>query len=128
MIFSQEDYDSIKQEYERMITDSLDATKQLLMDPKMFNCILAKISRVIKYNYIEDFYKSRKVELFSIPTQNFKLNMPKMEFNAIGHNINSQALRNLLGAENRSTAKNLNIFEHILVKKAYSLQQSSRQQ
>lgn len=124
-IFSQEDYDIIKQEYERTISDSLDATKQLVMNQKMFNSIIIKINRIIKYNYIEDFFKVKKVELLSIPTLNFKQSMPKMEFNSIGPNINSQALRNLLshGERPSNSAKNVNIFEHILVKKAYSLQQ-----
>ena len=54
------------------------------MNPRLFNTILLKINSIIKYNYLEDFYKERKVELLSIPTINFKMNMPKMEFNAIG--------------------------------------------
>ena len=67
-----------------MISDSLDAQKQLVMNPLLFNTILLKINRIIKYNYLEDFYKEKKVELLSIPTANFKMNMSKMEFNAIG--------------------------------------------
>ena len=67
-----------------MISDSLDASKQLVMNPRMFNTILLKINSIIKYNYLEDFYKEKKVELLSIPTMNFKMNMPKMEFNSVG--------------------------------------------
>ena len=67
-----------------MISDSLDAQKQLVMNPLLFNTILLKINRIIKYNYLEYFYKEKKVELLSIPTANFKMNMSKMEFNAIG--------------------------------------------
>lgn len=67
-----------------MISDSLDASKLFVMNPRLFNNILLKINRIIKYNYLEEFFQQRKVELLSIPTVNFKMNMTKMEFNATG--------------------------------------------
>ncbi len=45
------------------------------MNPRLFNNILVKINRIIKYNYLEDFFREKKVELLSIPTVNFKMNM-----------------------------------------------------
>eukprot|EP00347_Sterkiella_histriomuscorum_P016537 403352814 len=116
-IFSDDDYKQIDQEYQKMISDSLDAQKQLVMNPLLFNTILLKINRIIKYNYLEDFYKEKKVELLSIPTANFKINMSKMEFNAIGSNFQPRQGGN---------SKNVNIFEQILIRKAQNLQ-SSRQ-
>lgn len=54
------------------------------MDPKLFVNILNKIHRILKYNYLESFYQEKKIELLSIPTVNFKMTMPKLEFNSIG--------------------------------------------
>lgn len=90
-----------------MISDSLDATKTFVMNPRMFNNILLKINRIIKYNYLEEFFQQRKVELLSIPTQNFKMSMTKMEFNSTGPSL-----------QPRGNNKNINIFESILIKKA----------
>jgi hypothetical protein len=34
-----------------------------LLNPRLFNSILLKIQRIIKYSYIEDFYKHKYTEL-----------------------------------------------------------------
>ncbi len=75
------------------------------MNPRLFNNILVKINRIIKYNYLEDFFREKKVELLSIPTMNFKMNMTQMGFNATGANLPKKG------------SKNVNIFEAMLVQK-----------
>lgn len=76
-----------------------------MMNPRIFNNILLKINRIIKYNFIEQFFSEKKVELLSIPTANFKMNMTKMEFNSSGHSLLNKG------------SKNINIFESMLMKK-----------
>ncbi|CDW72170.1 leucine rich repeat-containing protein [Stylonychia lemnae] len=111
-IFSNDDFQSIDAEFQKMIADSHDQSKPFIMNPRLFNNILLKINRIIKYNYLEEFFQNKKIELLSVPTLNFKQNMPKMEFNATGQNA---VLRG---------NKNINIFENILIKKAQNLQNS----
>ena len=67
-VFSEADLVQIEAEFEKMMTDSADASKPLIINPRLFNSILLKINRIIKYNYLEDFYKEKQVELLSIPT------------------------------------------------------------
>jgi len=37
------------------------------VNQKLFNPILMRIQRVLKYNYMEEFYIAKKVELINIP-------------------------------------------------------------
>lgn len=67
-MFSEADLVQIEAEFEKMMSDTADASKPLIINPRLFNAILLKINRIIKYNYLEDFYKEKQVELLSIPT------------------------------------------------------------
>ncbi len=46
-----------------------------------------KINRIIKYNFMDEFFEKKKIELLSIPFVNFKMNMTNMEFNATGQSL-----------------------------------------
>ena len=80
------------------------------MDPNLFAQILVKIRKILKYNYLETFYKEKKLELLSIPSINHKMHLPKLEFNAIG--LDPPA----------SNAKNFNLFEKLLTKTGDEIQ------
>lgn len=67
-----------------------------------------KINRIIKYNYMDEFFEKRRVELLSIPIVNFKSNMTKMDFNSSGQQQKPKG------------TKNINIFENMLLKKVQS--------
>jgi hypothetical protein len=78
------------------------------MDPKLFNNILLRIHRILKYNYLESFYQEKKIELLSIPTVNYKMHLPKLEFSSTGSNLPA----------NKGN-KNCNIFELMLMKRGF---------
>lgn len=72
------------------------------MNPKLFNKILDKINSIIKYNFLEEFFREKKVELLSIPTSHFKAGMTPLGFNSLGPNLAKR------------DGKNVNIFEAML--------------
>lgn len=68
--------------------------------------------KIIQYNYLEAFFKDRKLDLLSIPTQTHKLHLPKLEFNALGADHLA-----VPGHSNyMNPGKNLNLFEKMLTK------------
>ena len=58
--------------------------ENLKINAKMFNPILIRISKILKYNYLDDFYVQKNVELLQIPTNQNKANLPGLEFNSHG--------------------------------------------
>ena len=64
-----------------------------MMDPKLFNAILLNVQKILRYNYSENFYKEKQLELLSIPIQSFKSRMPPFDFNSIGPD--AQGRRNI---------------------------------
>lgn len=81
------------------------------VDPKLFSNVLARIQRILRHNYLENFYQERKVELLSIPTAAFKTSMPKLEFNSIGPDAPS------MPSSHHAPPRNCNIFEIMLTRK-----------
>ena len=85
----------------------------------MFNSVLFKISKILKVNYLDDFYREKSKELLMIPTTLYKNYVPPLEFSAIGGNVRTKG------------NKNCNIFEVLVrqkeVKEAASLQQQELQ-
>jgi hypothetical protein len=61
---------------------------------------------------LEAFFKDRKLELLSIPTQTHKLHLPKLEYNALGADHYA-----VPGHSNfKNPGKNFNLFEKMLTK------------
>jgi len=60
---------------------------------------------VLRYNYLDDFYAQKNVDLITIPHNYFKTNLPSLEFNAIKKDIKGRH------------GKQPNIFEVIMQKK-----------
>ena len=83
------------------------------MDTKLFSNVLNRINRILRYNYLESFYQERKVELLSIPSQNHKAHLPKLEYNSIGSD--AKAIPGQSHYNNGN--KNCNIIEIMLTRK-----------
>jgi hypothetical protein len=61
---------------------------------------------------LEAFFKDRKLELLSIPTQTHKLHLPKLGYNALGADHYA-----VPGHSNfKNPGKNFNLFEKMLTK------------
>ena len=79
------------------------------LNQKLFIKVLHKISKVIKYNYLDDFYKEKCNELLSIPTNLYKNYIPNLEFNSLNTRI-----------QRKEHNKNINIFETLNATYNYS--------
>jgi hypothetical protein len=64
-----------------------------------------RIQRILKYNYLDDLYRARDIELLSVPNMLHKTTYPGLEFNACGNNFRANG------------EKQCNIFEGLLLKK-----------
>jgi hypothetical protein len=95
-----------------VLADSLDQSKHIQMDPKLFNNVLMRIQRILRYNYLDALYVDRRLELLSIPTLNHKAQLPKLGFNSIGQDAKANP-----GLSNFMSNKNPNIFEIMLTNK-----------
>ena len=85
---------------------------KLACDPNLFGSFLSRVRKIIQYNYLEAFFKERKLELLSIPTQTHRQHLPKLEFSALGADHLA-----VPGHSNyMNPAKNFNIFEKMLTK------------
>jgi len=78
------------------------------MDPNLFSPILTRVRKILKYNYLESFYKERKVDLLSIPTITHKQHLPKLDFNSLDQSPSTNSYVN--------SYKNFNLFEKLLTK------------
>lgn len=56
------------------------------MDPRLFTTVLNNIQKILRYNYLDAFYKEKQVDLLSIPNTFFKETLPSLEFNSVGIN------------------------------------------
>ena len=101
-LISLDEFQEIEEEFNKVRAQVLenDDNININLNQKLFIKVLHKISKVIKYNYLDDFYKEKCNELLSIPTNLYKNYIPNLEFNSLNTRI-----------QRKEHNKNINIFE-----------------